>query len=73
MTPNALIPIQVARLLGIAPQSVDKELKRDGSHLEVVEFAGTKMVTMRSVRRWQKARAKRAAAAVQSIAEVPKP
>lgn len=73
VSPNALIPVQVARLLGVAPQSVDKELKRDGSFLEAFDYAGTKMITMRSVKRWQAARAKRAAAQAAAIAEVPLP
>jgi IS30 family transposase len=70
LTPNAILPAQVGRLLGVAPQTVDKELKREGSFLEAFDFAGSRMVTMASVRRWQAARAKRAAAAVAKLEEV---
>jgi len=73
ITPNALLPSQVARLCGVKPQSVDKELKRAGSLLELFEFAGTKMITLRSVKRWQKVRAKRAAAQVARIEGAPVP
>jgi IS30 family transposase len=62
-TPNAILPAQVGRLLGLAPQTVDKELKRDGSHLESFLYAGSRMVTMQSVRKWQAVRAKRVAIA----------
>jgi hypothetical protein len=58
--PNAISASQVARLVGCSPQNVDLEIKREDSRLETFDFAGSRMVTMRSVRRWQAARIKAA-------------
>lgn len=48
--PNALIASQVARLVGVAPQSVAERISKD--KLEAFEHLGVTMVPMRSVRRW---------------------
>lgn len=55
--PNAIVPAQVARLVGVSEVSVSKRIRRgDEGGLELVEFLGTTMVSLRSALRWKKAR-----------------
>lgn len=59
MKPNAWIKSQVARRVGVAPQSVEDRIV--AGKLEVFELWGTQMIPERSVRKWERERAKRRA------------
>jgi hypothetical protein len=58
--PNALIPSQVARAVGVKPQSVAERMAT--GRLEHFKCLGVIMIPVRAVRRWEREREARARA-----------